>query len=67
MFVALLAVLFIGLKLAGIIAWSWPWVLAPVWLPGAFYLVVFGLVMRAQMEQERALRERHFGSHRKGA
>lgn len=27
----LLAVLFIGLKLAGIIAWSWWLVLAPLW------------------------------------
>jgi uncharacterized protein (DUF983 family) len=29
----LLLVLFIGLKLAGIIAWSWWWVMAPMWIP----------------------------------
>lgn len=29
-FLPLLAVLFIGLKLTGYIAWSWLWVLAPV-------------------------------------
>ena len=25
--------LLIGLKLAGIISWSWWWVLAPMWVP----------------------------------
>ena len=32
-FCGALAVLFIGLKLTGYIAWSWVWVLAPLWLP----------------------------------
>ena len=27
-----LTILFIGLKLADVIAWSWWWVLAPVWI-----------------------------------
>ena len=27
-----LAVLFIALKLCGVITWSWIWVLAPLWL-----------------------------------
>ena len=29
----LLVVLFTGLKLAGVIAWPWVWVLAPLWVP----------------------------------
>lgn len=29
----LLGLLFIGLKLGNVIAWSWWWVLAPFWLP----------------------------------
>jgi membrane protein YdbS with pleckstrin-like domain len=37
----LLTVLFIGLKLGGVIAWSWWWVLSPLWLPAAVVLVVF--------------------------
>ena len=37
-FVLALAALFVGLKLAGAIAWSWIWVLSPLWIPGAFYL-----------------------------
>jgi hypothetical protein len=36
----LLLVLFIGLKLAGIIAWSWIWVLAPLWIPLVFVGVI---------------------------
>ena len=31
----LLTVLFIGLKLANVIQWSWLWVLAPLWIPVA--------------------------------
>lgn len=31
-FAGLLAVLFIGLKLTGNIAWSWWWVLSPLWI-----------------------------------
>lgn len=30
-FLALLALLFIGLKLGRVITWSWWWVLAPIW------------------------------------
>lgn len=42
-FILALAALFVGLKLAGAIAWSWIWVLAPLWVPGAGYLLA-GLV-----------------------
>jgi hypothetical protein len=31
-FVGLLTILFIGLKLCGVIAWSWLWVLSPMWI-----------------------------------
>lgn len=29
----LLTVLFVGLKLTNVIAWSWWWVLSPIWIP----------------------------------
>ena len=32
-FCGLLGILFIALKLTGVIAWSWWWVLAPLWIP----------------------------------
>ena len=36
----LLTVLFVGLKLAGIIAWSWVWVLSPLWISFALALLI---------------------------
>ena len=38
LYVALLTLLFVGLKLAGSIDWSWWWVLSPIWLPPAVAL-----------------------------
>lgn len=32
-FLSILGIVFIVLKLTGIIAWSWWWVLAPFWAP----------------------------------
>jgi hypothetical protein len=31
-FVTLLTILFIALKLIGVISWSWLWVLSPLWI-----------------------------------
>lgn len=31
-FAGMLTILFIGLKLTGYIAWSWWWVLSPLWI-----------------------------------
>lgn len=39
-FCELLAVVFIVLKLTGVITWSWGWVLAPIWIPLAILAVV---------------------------
>lgn len=36
-FASLLTLLFIALKLTGVIAWPWVWVLAPLW--GTFVLL----------------------------
>lgn len=48
-FLGLLAILFIGLKLGGVIAWSWWWVLAPLWGPIALAIAIIavGLVIYA--------------------
>lgn len=52
-FLGLLTLAFIVLKLTGVIAWSWWWVLAPLWISaalvavtGAVALVVILLVER---------------------
>lgn len=34
-FPSVLTVLFIGLKLTGLISWSWWWVLSPMWIGAA--------------------------------
>jgi|CXWL01.1.fsa_nt_gi hypothetical protein len=43
-FLSLLGLLFIGLKLAHVINWSWWWVLSPFWGGVALALVAFPLV-----------------------
>ena len=44
-FTSLLTVLFIGLKLAGFIDWSWVWVLSPLWISAIIYGVLIGLFL----------------------
>lgn len=39
-FGGLLAIVFIVLKLIHIIDWSWWWVLAPIWIPIIFWILV---------------------------
>ncbi len=42
-FSGLLTVLFVGLKLADVIDWSWWWILSPLWITAGGALVVFGV------------------------
>ena len=43
-FGGLLAILFIGLKLGGVITWSWWWVLSPIWFPLVLVIGIFAVV-----------------------
>ena len=43
-FLGLLAIVFITLKLTGYIAWSWWWVLAPLWAPAAVVFAIFLII-----------------------
>ncbi len=45
-FLPLLALLFIGLKLGGIIAWSWWLVLMPIWIPFLLWFVLACIVTK---------------------
>jgi hypothetical protein len=38
---SVLGIIFITLKLCGVIHWSWLWVLAPFWIPLSLCVVVF--------------------------
>lgn len=44
-FFGLLTIVFITLKLTGYIAWSWWWVLAPLWMPLAVALGILTIVL----------------------
>ena len=44
LFITLLTVLFIGLKLTGYVAWSWLWVLSPMWVTALVVIVLAVLV-----------------------
>lgn len=41
----LLTIAFIVLKLCGVIAWSWLWVLSPLWISVALVVLAFILVL----------------------
>lgn len=41
-FFGLLAIVFITLKLLGVIHWNWIWVLAPLWAP---FLITFAILI----------------------
>lgn len=37
---SVLGIVFIVLKLLGVVSWSWVWVLAPFWISAVIWLVV---------------------------
>ena len=48
-FCDVLGIVFIILKLCGILTWSWLWVLSPIWIPIAIAIIcgiIFGLIGR---------------------
>lgn len=46
-FTGLLTIVFITLKLCGVIDWPWLWVLSPVWISLALVAVVFAILVLA--------------------
>ncbi len=46
-FFSLLALIFITLKLTGVITWSWWWVTAPLWGGLAFVAAIFLIILAA--------------------
>ncbi len=51
-FTGALAITFIILKLTGVIAWSWLWVLAPIWIPLALAIVVWAVILIVAIAQK---------------
>lgn len=46
-FADLLTIIFIALKLCGIITWSWWWVLSPLWISAILWVIVVVIVLLA--------------------
>ena len=44
-FCGMLFIAFLVLKLCGVIAWSWVWVFAPLWIPAVIAIFVFIIVI----------------------
>lgn len=44
-FAGLLTIVFIVLKLTGVISWSWVWVLSPLWIGFALSLAIIVIVL----------------------
>ncbi len=42
-FVGLLTIVFIVLKLCGVITWSWWWVLSPIWITAILVVVILAV------------------------
>ena len=42
---SILFIVFLVLKLTEVIAWSWWWVTAPLWIPFAIMIVIFVVVL----------------------
>ena len=45
LFSTLLLVAFIVLKLCHVIEWAWVWVLSPLWIPFALWLIIVVVVL----------------------
>ena len=43
--VSTLTILFIILKITGVLSWPWIWVLSPIWITLIVAIVLFGLVL----------------------
>jgi Transmembrane Fragile-X-F protein. len=63
-FVGLLQILFIALKLCGVIDWSWWWVLSPIWfeiflviLVTLIYVIGIIIKVKADERKRKKLRE----------
>ena len=49
-FCGLLAIVFITLKLLGIIQWSWVWVLSPIWIPSIIIIILLIIIIKKLKE-----------------
>lgn len=48
-FAGLLAIVFIVLKLCGVISWSWLWVLSPIWISWILFFIAMVIMVIAML------------------
>lgn len=56
-FLELLTLIFIVLKLTGVIAWSWWLVLTPLIIAGVLYSAYFALIIASYIHTAKAMRD----------
>lgn len=64
----LLFLLFLGLKLGGVITWSWWWVTAPIWIPwclGLTIALIIGIIYLCILLIKSVHDKKLFGTRRK--
>jgi hypothetical protein len=44
-FCGLLTIVFVTLKLCGVIGWSWWWVISPIWISAAMFILAFVVIL----------------------
>jgi membrane protein YdbS with pleckstrin-like domain len=49
-FLGLLAIVFIALKLGGILSWSWWAILAPLWVPWALVILFVAIALAVSVK-----------------
>lgn len=49
----ILLVVFIVLKLCGVVAWSWLWVLSPLWISAALAVIAVSIMLIAKRNIKR--------------
>jgi len=63
-FAGLLTILFIALKLTGVITWSWVWVLSPLWIGFVLFLGFLLLALIMALVFSNTPLKRTYRSHR---
>lgn len=43
--ISVLTLIFLVMKLTGLINWSWAWVLSPVWISVGLFVIAFAIIL----------------------
>lgn len=57
-FFGILGIIFIVLKLVGVISWSWWWVLCPIYAPYLIAFIVLGIIYIHEQHSYKRFKER---------